>query len=252
MNLTHTQKRHILDHGFVKIPGVIPRAMIDDALRAINASIGEGIDPALLPTLRAQSYCPELKADPAITGLLMKTPAWGMLESVIGEGQVRTSGVGQIALRFPTRRDPAGQASPHIDGFYTPTNGVPKGTVRNFTALVGVLLSDLPEPNSGNFTVWPGTHHTHETYFRERGRGALDEGIPKIDLPEPTPITGKAGDIVIAHYLLSHGISPNQSSNIRYACFFRITHADHEQQRWESMTDPWLQWPGIRKLLPAD
>ncbi len=73
---------------------------------------------------------------------------------------------------------------------YSPTNGVKEGTIGNFTALVGVFLSDLPEPFAGNFTVWPGSHRLYETYFREQGPQALLKGMPKVDLPEPEQFTG--------------------------------------------------------------
>jgi hypothetical protein len=66
---------------------------------------------------------------------------------------------GQIALRFPSLQDPPKEPRPHIDGMYSPTNGVKKGTINSFTGLVGVLLSDLPDENRGNFTVWTGTHN---------------------------------------------------------------------------------------------
>jgi hypothetical protein len=57
-------------------------------------------------------------------------------------------------------------------------------------------LSDLPEPFSGNFTVWPGSHHYIEKFFDHDG-SAL-QGTPQADLPnDPLQITGKAGDAVL-------------------------------------------------------
>jgi len=73
--------------------------------------------------------------------------------------------------------------------------------------------------------------------------------MPKVSLPEPTQVTGQPGDVVLTHYLLSHDTSPNVSANVRYMIFFRLTHVDHETQKWDSMTDPWLQWPGIRAVV---
>ena len=44
MELTHLQKREIYENGYVHLPGVVPRVMVDAALRAINHSVGEGMN----------------------------------------------------------------------------------------------------------------------------------------------------------------------------------------------------------------
>ncbi len=246
--LDEARKRALFDDGYVHLPGIVPRDRVNAALRAINGSLGErGIDPAQLPTLRARSYCPELQGAAEITGLLTGTPLWATAEEAIGAGQVQPITGGQIALRFPGP-GPAAEPHPHIDGMYTPTNGVPEGTIRNFTALIGVLLSDLPTGDAGNFTVWPGSHRLHERYFQERGPRSLLDGMPEVDLGAPKQITGKAGDAVLVHYLLAHGIAGNAAPHIRYAIFFRLSHVDHEARGWESMTDMWLEWAGMRDL----
>jgi len=132
---------------------------------------------------------------------------------------------------------------------YSPTNGVKEGTIGNFTALVSVLLSDVPEPNSGNFTVWPGTHRIFERYFQEYGPESLLKGMPQVPMPDPVQITGKAGDIVLVHYQIAHGVTPNASPNVRYAIFFRLSHVDHEANHWSCMTDIWLEWEGMREFI---
>ena len=251
MELTAAQKQSLYDQGFVNFPGIIPRELVDRALRAINASLGsQGIDPNNLTKFRAQSYCPELTTSPVITGLINDSPMWSLAESVIGVGKIRPVKGGQIALRFPIMEQP-GEPDPRLDGMYTPTNGVPQGTIANFTALVGVLLSDLPQPYSGNLAVWPGTHRMFETYFRERGPQSLLEGMPQVEMPEPVQITGKAGDAVLCHYQLAHGITGNGSPNIRYAIYFRLSHVDHDNVHWECMTDIWREWEGMQDLVQA-
>jgi hypothetical protein len=52
--LTYAQKQTLHENGFVKLPGIVPHTLVDDALRAINASLGgEGIDPTRLTTFRS-------------------------------------------------------------------------------------------------------------------------------------------------------------------------------------------------------
>lgn len=250
MKLTYDQKKKLFDDGYVVIPGVVPPAMVDAAVKAINHSLGqEGMDPAQLTKFRAQSYCPEIQSSPAIAGLVNDTPAISLLESVVGEGKLLPMRGAQIALRFPNFADPPKAPGPHIDGMYSPTNGMKEGEIGTFTALIGVLLSDLPTENAGNFAVWPGTHRLNEAYFREHTPQALLKGMPKIEMPEPVGITGRAGDIVFAHYLLSHSASPNVSPYIRYACFFRAKHKENDEKKWEGMTDIWMHWPGIRETF---
>lgn len=248
MQLSIPQKKQFYETGYLQVPGVVPQVMVDAALHAINRSLGEGVAREDIATMRSQSYCTELQTDPVITDLLNATPAWKLAESLIGAGQFKPVHGGQIALRFPSNVDPPPAPSPHLDGMHSPTNGVPFGEIRNFTMLVGVLLSDLKAPFSGNFTVWPGTHHQYEQYFREHTPQALLNGMPPIELPEPVQITGHAGDIVLVHYELAHAAAINVSPHIRYAIFFRLVHVNHAEQKWESMTDIWLEYAGMREL----
>jgi ectoine hydroxylase-related dioxygenase (phytanoyl-CoA dioxygenase family) len=250
MQLTYAQKQEFYKNGYVKLPGVVPQVMIDAAVRAINASVGQGIDPAQVPIYQSRSFCPELQREPVITDLFNKTPALGLAESMIGVGKIQPVGAGQIALRFPTLQDPPAAPRPHLDGMYTPTNGVPAGTIRNFTMLLGVALSDVTMPYAGNLTIWPGTHHIYEQYFRENGPEALLNGMPPVTIPEPVQLLAKAGDIIMAHYELAHGVAQNVSSHPRYAIYFRLYHVDHDQHGHETMADIWREWEGMKGIVP--
>jgi hypothetical protein len=246
MELSYAQKREIFEKGYVKVPGVVPQVLVDAALRAINNSLGQGMKEEDVVKFRSQSYCPELTRTPVISDLLNKTPAWEYAESLIGPGALYSVDGGQIALRFPTMQDPAPPFRPHLDGMYSPTNGVPEGTIRNFTLLVGVSLSDVLQPYSGNFTVWPGTHYLYQDYFREHGPKSLLNGMPPIEMPEPEQILARAGDVVFCHYQVAHTAGPNLSPDIRYAIYFRLYHQDHGEWCGECMTDIWREWAGMR------
>src|SRR5690242_11100550 len=145
IQLTHAQKEELYEQGYVKIPGVVPQVMVGSALKAINHSLGQGIPVEEITRFRAQSYCPELQKTPVITDLFNRTPALEMAESAIGVGCIKPVGGGQIALRFPGMQDPPRRPSPHIDGMYSPTNGVQEGTIQNFTALACVYLSEVTQ-----------------------------------------------------------------------------------------------------------
>jgi hypothetical protein len=254
MQLNRQQKQQLYEDGYLVIPGVIPRLMVDEARRAINHHLGtEGMPPDELPKMGATTYCPGLGNEPVITDLFNRSPLFSLCESAVGEGNLLPAGGGQIALRFPRATADRMEPKGHIDGRGTGINGIPKGEFRRgFTMLAVVLLADLPEPYSGNFTVWPGTHRLFETLFREQGPAALAEGIDTMELPHaPVQTTGQAGDVVITHHQIVHAAAPNCSANIRYAAIFRGRHRDVEANGTEAMTDIWREWPGLRDVTES-
>jgi hypothetical protein len=247
MELNSQQKQELWNKGYVSVSGVVPPVMITEALRAINHSVGQGMNVADMTKFRVQSYCPEIQSAPPIKNLLTKTPAWDLAESVIGVGKIKPPGGGQIALRFPSLGEPA-PARPHLDGMYSPTNGVPEGTIGNFTMLLGIFLSDVPQAGMGNLHVWPGTHRLYEQYFRDHGPQSLLQGLPPVAMPEPEAMIGRAGDAVLVHYQTAHGVGPNVSPSVRYTIFFRLHHVDHDTLHWECMTDIWREWEGMQGI----
>jgi hypothetical protein len=248
--LSPAQRRALLEEGFVLLPQVIPRAMIDDARRTINAQLGsEGMARDQLPVFRARTFTPELCAHPAITDLFTRSPLHAAAEAAIGRGKVRVPSEAQIALRFPSfpGAGTAGPAVPHIDGISSPGNGVPRGTLFHFTALAGIFLSPVAEADRGNLTVWPGSHHRIEAYLRTHGPTAIVDRFPDLDLGRPQAICAQPGDALLAHYALAHGIAPNLGPDVRYAVFFRLFHAAHEAFGDRPLTDLWLEWEGLRQ-----
>src|SRR6202043_3474923 len=121
-------KRAIYENGFVKLSGAVSLPLVHNALRAINASLGmRGMEPAQLTKFKVQTFCPELTDDTVIKDLLYASSVWGLAESAIGPGCIQPVKGGQIALRFPSMAS-ASLSNPHLDGMYTPTNGVKQGT----------------------------------------------------------------------------------------------------------------------------
>jgi len=259
MQLSYAQKKRFHDDGFLRIPGAVPRPMIDRLVRAINHSLGsKGMNEDDLPRFRARSYAPELSDQPVVTDMVMKTPLFSLIESLLGEGNVREPGSGQLALRFPGMTEGPFEAfqraeKAHIDGTHSPGNGVPEGELHSFTMLLGVYLRDVPEPWAGNLTLWPGIHHQVAAHLQKHGTEALVPGfnnlVAHLDMPEPHQVTGHAGDAFLVHYLVPHGVAPHTRPDIRYATFFRIKHVQHDERRPEQCVDPWLDFPGMREVL---
>ncbi|MEX0885978.1 MAG: phytanoyl-CoA dioxygenase family protein [Phycisphaeraceae bacterium] len=252
MDLTYDQKKAMHDDGYLVLPGAVPELLIRRARKAIHHDLGsEGMHPDQLRTFSAQSYCPALRSDPALTDLATRSAVWLAGEALLGEGNLQPVKGAQIALRFPSYPDKPKPPRGHLDGIGTGTNGMAVGEFsRGFTMLAVCLLNDLPEPYMGNFTVWPGSHQFFEQYFRERDPSVLAQGMPQAELPrDAVQITGKAGDVVLAHHHLVHGAAPNYGCEIRYAAIFRLQHVDVVQVGVEAMRDIWREWSPIRAFI---
>ena len=152
----------------------------------------------------------------------------------------------QVALTYPPYdHRPGGH---HLDGASPPE---PDGRPGPFTLLAGVLLSDQPSDDMGNLWVWPGTHLSHEGFFREHGPEALVAcgGYPPIPLPTPEQVGGRAGDLLLAHYLLGHNIGGNTSDTVRRAVYFRLKQVGHAAHWRQFLQDAWLDYDGVRGML---
>ncbi|MEM7130034.1 MAG: hypothetical protein AAF702_27135 [Chloroflexota bacterium] len=253
--LTTAQKEQFIDEGYLKIPGVVPRVLIDAARRAVNHSIGHvgegGADPS---RNRSAFYCAELLQASVILDLFNKSPILEIAESLMGVGNVQPVVSAKPYPRFPL---PLGEDPPaprgHIDGIGNGSNGTAKGDYkRNFTAFAVVYLADVLESYSGNFTVWPKSHRFFADYFNQQGHQVLANGVPQLELPEePLMITAKAGDLILAHHQIFHGACANAAPDVRHAVITRLRHKDVEQNGYDGYTDIWREWPGVQELVEA-
>ncbi len=238
-------KESLRDGGFAILPGAVSPSLVEAALHAVNASLGRGLRAEDMEQFRARTFCPELEQAPELLDLVEKSGLLDLTHRLFGPGNLEPLRHAQVALAFPTGGKPA-PPHPHLDGMYTPKNGVPRGEILSFTALLGVLLSDVPAPGMGNLMVWPGSHRAYERYFREKGPRSLLDGMPQVEIGDPQAVLGRAGDVVLSHYQLAHAGGTNTSPYIRYAVYFRLKVKGHDRRRWECLTDLWREWPGMR------
>ena len=90
-------------------------------------------------------------------------------------------------------------------------------------------LTDV-EPGGGGIHVVPGGHKMVERDARAAGDGgrSLQNGWHGITgYPEPTEVTGEAGDFIMTHYLMPHAASHNRRERARVAYFIRYSRLDH-------------------------
>jgi Phytanoyl-CoA dioxygenase (PhyH) len=234
--------REFADRGFVVIPQVVPPELVVAASRTIDAVIARR--PPGDDVRGNHFYWPKTARVPALGALLTASPAFSLTESLTGPGTLQVPPQVQVALNIPPfPHRPGGH---HIDGFPPEADGRP-GT---FTLLAGVLMSDQRDEDAGNLWVWPGTHLAHAAYFRDHGPDAFFEaaGYPPIPLPEPEQVRGRAGDLLLAHYLLGHNIGGNTSDTVRRAVYFRVKRFGHDPRWREFLPDAWLDYDPIRAL----
>lgn len=253
MHLTLEQKKRFVADGYLHVPAVVPQPMVETALRAVNHSIGHvgmtGGNPARFTT---DAFCHELRESAWLTDIFNKTPILALAEELLGPGNVQPIQSVQIAPRFPLPLGAEPRPDPgHLDGIGGGMNGMAKGVYRrNFTLFAVVYLVDVPEPESGNFTVWPHSHVEFQDYFRQVGHEVLSQGVPHIELTRAgIMVTGKAGDVILAHHQLQHAGGHNVSPHVRHALISRIRHKAIETVGKDAYTDIWRgEWEGIAAL----
>lgn len=269
-------RAEVLDVGFTVLRNAVDPQLLAAARRVISRAVGDALSappaPAASPggsdaATRAANglQLPHLMSDAAVLGLWSRSSLPQVIPALIGAPLEPVFG-GQIALRFPGTGCIPGTFCPapgilgprgwHIDGL---ANALPQfrpGEVRNFTALVGVALSDVgPEPDNGALAVFPRGHRALNAHLNavgladllQRGQAALPHA--SLALPRPHQVSLRAGDAVVAHYLLPHAVAANASVRVREVVYFRVSTAPGEC-RPLALLDMWSEWPALR-ALPA-
>jgi Phytanoyl-CoA dioxygenase (PhyH) len=237
--LSDTRISEFAERGYIVVPHVVPGDILDKAARRIDDLTAS--DPPAAGKRGAHFCFLQTNDEPALIAPLTSSPAFGLAEDLAGRGTLEVPWQVQIALNIPPYPHRPGR--PHIDAANAePAEGPVTGT---FTMLAGILMTDQLTENSGNLWVWPGTHLSHATYFRQHGPQMFC-AYPPIDLPVPEQVTGHAGDLLLAHYLLGHNIGGNYGSGqTRRALYFRISSTRHASHRSEFLQNPWLDYEPI-------
>ena len=231
----------LLKDGYAFFHNLTPEPLVMAVRQAIERDLHEHYDLARQMEYDYQSYCPDLRGAPVITALLRRSLISNIIEEALGWDNINYDG-GQIAIRRAHNSDRIVPPWPHLDGIPTEFNGLYGDEISNFTALVGVFLTKTPRAFAGNFTVWPGSHLLYERYFRQRGRRAMREGMPAIEVGAPVQLMCDAGDVVLCHYQLGHNAAVNTSDIERQAIYFRIWLRDMDEHRWHRLTHIWDGW----------
>jgi len=58
-------------------------------------------------------------------------------------------------------------------------------------------------------------------------------------------VTGRAGDLLLAHYLLGHNMGGNVSETMREVLYFRLRRSGHRGRWKEIVQDPFLEFEAL-------
>ena len=240
--ISDEQFERLRQDGWARFPGAVSSNLVTLAIDAIKADCAHNYDPTRQAEYDYLSFCPDLRDKPPISELLTHSTGRTILDRVLGWDEIEFS-PGQIAIRQAHNTDTPYPPVPHIDGTGAGKYGrSSESPISNFTALLGVFLTKVDVEFAGNFAVWPGSHHRLEAYFQNRGPQAMFEGMPQIDLGQPTQLFANPGDVILCHYQLAHAAAVNLSANDRIAVYFRIWLKGIENRRWQLLTNIWDGW----------
>ena len=243
------------DKSFFKENGyLIKRGVLSDAqVQAARDALWDGIEvdrnkPETWVQSGPRVPCPG--SHPAIRATVQESPVFSMMEEMVGVGQLNGGGPGPH-LVFPSGDDEwTGAKHGHLDGYYTPTNGVPEGTVGYMTINVTIYVEHI-EHRGGCFTVFPGTHRMAHEYFKTHSLLSVQGGSSNRiwsdeEMPSALEFEGAPGDVCFWHGQMVHTGSKNVNRNIRMALIGRFSRKDSNDIRFETPDDMWADWEGLR------
>ena len=242
MTLEPSLIRQLQTSGFLHVRGVVPHSAISAANQAISEDLAANYDPKLHQQYIHRTFCPDLRKKQVITGLLSRTPARDVVDTLLPFSRLWGIGHPQVAIRFAQEQSDPTQPPWHIDGVPTSMNGMRGKGLWTFTCLVGIFLTTTPRPDAGNFTVWPSSFDRLRQWFTDQGRAGMRKGRPSIDPGTPTQLLTQPGDVVVCHYLMAHAATPNTSNIERRAVFFRLSLPATVTRRYHHLVNPWAGW----------
>ncbi|MGB9365551.1 MAG: phytanoyl-CoA dioxygenase family protein [Xanthobacteraceae bacterium] len=246
MTLDRVQLREFAERGFIVVSNVIPADLRAAAMRAIDDMISRQPPPTEKRGFHFY-WLNDVEQPDTMLSLLTDSGVIGLVESVIAPLRLLLPRQVQISLNIqPWNHRPGG---PHLDGMTPPE---PSGRPGTFTLLAGVILTDQTEPDMGNLWVWPRSHKVCAAYLREHGPDTLHQiAHPTYPMAPPEQVLGRAGDLLLAHYMLGHNMGGNLSSSVRRVVYFRLKSEAHEAHWRDYVRDELLEFAAVRSATAS-
>ncbi len=235
---------------------VVIRSVVDEALLvAVDAEIDRLLerDPPLPNEWNRHGYAPPPTEMPSCVIALHESGALALAEQLVAPHRLENLvNHVNVVVNYPGHAHWPG--APHLDmhdGVTSPPS---------FTVLVGIYLGDESSDHRGNLYVWPGSHFDHARLFNERGVDVLQQTFGhgmaldppmRLQAPNPVPVLAKRGDIVLAHFMLGHNASGNETEQMRRMLYFRLSAEGHRERWQQTFLDPLTEYSRLPDVDPG-
>ncbi|MEV3857669.1 phytanoyl-CoA dioxygenase family protein [Streptomyces sp. NPDC050095] len=250
MHLTAEEKAAFKQDGVLIRRGLATPDQTKRAIALIDEAYRKDMTADDIPAYSQRTFAPHLGDSAELLALYTKTGAADLATDLLGATTpVSTT---QTQIRVPEAEFPGVQQEKamHVDGVSCPHLD-PK-ELRTFSLLVGVVLSDISDPQCGALHYLPGGHLTMARWFNQKwSLGLTDQVPPEIDRERGVPFLGRPGDVLLMHHLVPHTVAQNLMPFPRVMAYFRISHPDHASRRLEALRNPWLDYPPLAEIPSA-
>lgn len=239
--------RRFAEDGYVVIPDVVPDTLISSALAEVDALMA-ATPPDPASEFGYQFFwLNEPDQQPALIATLEKSGVMEIMLRLVVPNTLAPIEQIQVSVT-PTGWDHI-PGKGHIDGLTPP---LADGSPGSFSFLAGIFLSDQTEDNRGNLHAWRGSHLENVRYFapdKSMNEVAIDVYLDENPAGKREAIKGKPGDLLLAHYLLSHNMGGNTGPDCRKMLYFRVCTSAHRSQWREMIDDPLHDFPAVKAAL---
>ena len=208
--LTDKQKKQWKEDGYLVLKGILSPEEIENLTAVVDQMYEDHLQqPDVKPDAGLDRR--NVMEDHDIFVDLMDHPATFPIVLELMSPYIHLS-MSEVIVR-PT--DPEGKGLLHTDGGQAMRQIRVSESSLPFQIKFQYFLTDLPEPDMGNFTVVPGSHN------RLFPDGGFEDG-PYI--PEALPLCVDAGDMAIFPHAMWHGFVANRSAKPRKSLIYCYVH----------------------------
>ena len=208
--LTDKQKKQWKEDGYLVMKGILSSAEVENLTAVVDQMYEDHLQqPDVKPDAGLDRR--NVMEDHDIFVGLMDHPATFPIVLELMSPYIHLS-MSEVIVR-PT--DPEGKGLLHTDGGQAMRQIRVSESSLPFQIKFQYFLTDLPEPDMGNFTVVPGSHN------RLFPDGGFEEG-PYIS--EALPLCVEAGDMAIFPHAMWHGFVANRSDKPRKSLIYCYVH----------------------------
>ncbi len=208
--LTDTQKQQWKEDGYLVLKGILSSEEVENLTAVVDQMYADHLEqPDVKPDAGLDRR--NVMEDHDIFVGLMDHPVTFPIVLELMSPYIHLS-MSEVIVR-PT--DPEGKGLLHTDGGQAMRQIRVSESSLPFQIKFQYFLTDLPEPDMGNFTVVPGSHN------RLFPDGGFEDG-PYI--PEALPLCVEAGDMAIFPHAMWHGFVANRSDKPRKSLIYCYVH----------------------------